>query len=81
MSEWRQFKLSSADFLPKEEDDCYIPEDDPVWGHMGANKIKSVTPEIIVNGDNSGSKKAQIMREQNIQPGTEAWFKLWFSKG
>ena len=22
----------------------------------------------------------QIEREQNIQPGTDAWFKLWFSK-
>jgi len=24
--------------------------------------------------------KAQIMREQNIRPGDEAWFKLWFDK-
>lgn len=28
----------------------------------------------------TGNEKAQLMREHNIQPGTEAWFKLWFSK-
>lgn len=27
----------------------------------------------------TGTEKAKIMREQNIQPGTEEWFKLWFS--
>jgi len=24
--------------------------------------------------------RAQVMREQNIRPGDEAWFKLWFGK-
>ena len=24
--------------------------------------------------------KAQFMRENNIKPGTDAWFKLWFAK-
>ncbi len=24
------------------------------------------------------SNKGQVQREQNIKPGTEAWFKLWF---
>ena len=28
----------------------------------------------------TGTEKAQLMREHNIKPGTEAWFKLWFSK-
>ena len=27
----------------------------------------------------TGTEKAKIMREQNIQPGTDEWFKLWFS--
>ena len=80
MSEWPQRRLTSADFLPKEEDDCFIPEDDPVWSLTGVEKIKSVVPEILVSGNNSGTEKAQIMREQNIKPGTDAWFKLWFSK-
>ena len=28
----------------------------------------------------TGNEKAQLMREHNIQPGTEEWFKLWFSR-
>jgi hypothetical protein len=35
------------------------------------------------NGSNpsiTGNEKAQLMKKQNIQPGTPEWFKLWFSK-
>lgn len=28
----------------------------------------------------TGNEKAQLMREHDIKPGTEEWFKLWFSK-
>jgi hypothetical protein len=28
-----------------------------------------------------GSNKGQIQREQGIRPGTDEWFKLWFSRG
>jgi len=27
----------------------------------------------------SGTEKKKIEREKNIQPGTDEWFKLWFS--
>lgn len=27
-----------------------------------------------------GSEKGRIQREKNIKPGTDDWFKLWFSK-
>jgi hypothetical protein len=80
MSTWPQRRLTSADFLPKEEDDCFLPADDPVWQHTNVEKIKTHEPVIVVNPDNSGSEKARIMREQNIKPGTDDWFKLWFSK-
>lgn len=44
----------------------------PIWqqyhGYSGSNI--SVT----------GTEKSKLMREHNIQPGTEAWFRLWFSK-
>ena len=28
----------------------------------------------------TGTEKAKLQRENNIQPGTDAWFRLWFSK-
>lgn len=37
-------------------------------GHPGSNI--SVT----------GNEKGELMRKHNIRPGTEEWFKLWFSK-
>lgn len=36
-----------------------------------------------VDGSNisiTGHEKAQIMRENGIKPGTQEWFRLWFSK-
>jgi hypothetical protein len=28
----------------------------------------------------TGNEKAMIQKEKNIRPGTDEWFKLWFSK-
>jgi hypothetical protein len=28
----------------------------------------------------TGNEKGQLMKQHNIKPGTDAWFKLWFSK-
>jgi hypothetical protein len=28
----------------------------------------------------TGNEKGKLMKQHNIRPGTEEWFKLWFSK-
>lgn len=28
----------------------------------------------------TGMEKAELMRKHNIKPGTEEWFRLWFSR-
>lgn len=28
----------------------------------------------------TGQEKADLMRKHDIKPGTDAWFRLWFSK-
>jgi hypothetical protein len=28
----------------------------------------------------TGMEKAELMKKHDIQPGTDAWFRLWFSK-
>lgn len=28
----------------------------------------------------TGTEKAEIQREKKIEPGTDEWFRLWFSK-
>ena len=40
----------------------------------------SSTPSSGQNMSLTGSQKSQLMRENNIKPGTQEWFKLWFSK-
>ncbi len=32
------------------------------------------------NMSHTGTEKAEIMRKKKIQPGTDEWFKLWFSR-
>lgn len=39
-------------------------------------EYKIGTPENI---SHTATEKAELMRKHKIKPGTEAWFKLWFS--
>jgi hypothetical protein len=47
-------------------------------------KLAGISNKNTINtGSNiskTGMEKANLMRKHNIQPGTEAWFRLWFSK-
>ena len=83
----KQYKITSADLSPKQDDDCYLAPDDPIhdlmpaamMGGLGsmealANYNSLLTPSIV------GSNKGQIQREQGIKPGTDAWFKHWFGR-
>ena len=45
----------------------------------GITEFKGLQPYGGSNISITGTEQAKIMREQNIQPGTEEWFKLWFS--
>jgi hypothetical protein len=47
-------------------------------------KLAGITPPVETRGDGfgpmTGSEKARIMKEHNIKPGTDAWFRLWFAR-
>lgn len=45
----------------------------------GINEFKGYTPYEGSNISVTGTEKRRIEREKNIQPGTEDWFKLWFT--
>jgi hypothetical protein len=45
----------------------------------GVNEFKGYAPYDGSNISVTGTEKRQIEREKNIQPGTEDWFKLWFT--
>lgn len=79
----KEYRITSANFLaPGETGDpdavmdpadlAALKQEAGITGLLD-NQQNNTTVEFLV-----GSNKAQIQREQNIKPGTEAWFKLWF---
>ena len=46
----------------------------------GINEFKGLTPYGGSNISITGTEKRQLEKKNNIKPGTEEWFKLWFSK-
>jgi hypothetical protein len=45
--------------------------------HLAGVKTLS---EIGSNISLTAAEKSRLMKEHNIKPGTDAWFKLWFSR-
>lgn len=43
------------------------------------NEFRGYEPYEGSNISVTGTEKKQIEREKGIEPGTEEWFKLWFS--
>ena len=54
-----------------------IPEQDTSIDEL---KRLSGVDKIHNAGTLNNVNKAQFMKENNIKPGTEAWFKLWFAR-
>jgi len=46
----------------------------------GINEFKGYTPYTNENISHTGTEKAQIQKDRNIQPGDPDWFELWFSR-
>ncbi len=52
-------------------------------GIIPANSANMQPYEFDSSGSNislTGMEKANIQRDKNIQPGTEEWFRLWFTR-
>lgn len=88
----KQFYITKENIPQSSPDDCYISPDDPIQelkiasllGGLGAEarlaeyRNKTAQANMVNNGNN---EKAKYMKENNIKPGTPAWFELWFGKG
>jgi hypothetical protein len=46
----------------------------------GINEFKGYKPYEGSNISITGNEKGELMKKHNIKPGTDEWFKLWFSK-
>jgi hypothetical protein len=91
----RQYKITSENIAPIEQDgDTYLAPDDPAHeikrlqflGGLGADarlqeyRAHQTTVNKGSNISVTGTEKAQLMKDNNIKPGTPEWFQLWFSR-
>lgn len=83
----RQYRITTADLLPSEENDCYLAPDDPIHelkkvsqlGGLGSDNALAIYNTLNLPKIQS-SDKGQIAREQGIKPGTDEWFSHWFGR-
>ena len=87
----KQFYITKENILQDSPDDCYLAPDDPIQelkisAYMGGLGAQTRLAEYrakteLANKVNTGDvNKAKYMKENNIKPGTPAWFELWFGK-
>lgn len=79
----KEYRITSANFVTPGETgdpDAYMDPADlaALKGEAGITGLLDNQVPADVSNFPAGSNKGQIQREQNIKPGTEAWFKLWF---
>ena len=83
----RQYRITSLDVNPADNNDCYLAPDDPIhqlmpaamMGGLGSEEALAQYRQLQLPNI-QGSNKGQIAREQGIRPGTQEWFKHWFGK-
>jgi hypothetical protein len=65
--------FSTADLNYSSDPDCVMPPDDPIYNNLAAREAERMSLPNI-DSTNCG----EIQRRNNIKPGTEEWFRLWF---
>ena len=91
----KQIKLTSSDFYSTEDliPEAVLDENDPVLdiqrlaGLSDANQgslkeysgYNTVAKTEVSNVSHTANEKIQYQHDNNIQPGTPEWFRLWFS--
>ena len=93
--QFKQIKLTSADFYNKEPDiaEAVLAAEDPLHDML---RLAGLPPATNVLEDEekpsgrmsplgsnisiTGMEKKQLEKEHNIKPGTDEWFRLWFSR-
>lgn len=83
----RQIKITTANFLPQESDDCYLSPDDPIHELKKVSMMGGLgSSEALANYSRKqipvsfGFDKGKEARELMLQPGTDAWFAYWFGR-
>jgi hypothetical protein len=65
--------------IPITEDYYTAGGHDPALGTPNDSNVGNMSP-VGSNISRTASEKRRLEREHNIKPGTDEWFKLWFSR-
>ena len=84
----KQYRFGVEDFVPQGEqghEDAVLDPNDPIHemkrlaGIPSKNMMQEYKGFAGSNISVTGNEKGELMRKHDIRPGTEAWFRLWFS--
>ena len=90
----KQYRITTNNIPQDSDDDCLLNPTDPIHelkivqylaGLGGEARLQEYRAHVqaVNQGSNisgTGMEKSELMRKNNIQPGTSEWFKLWFSR-
>lgn len=82
----RQRVFTRSDFgLAKNEtgmEDAVLDPNDPIFQIARGEEAprRDYSQLVAWQKDNPANNKAQYMKDNNIKPGTPAWFALWFGR-
>jgi len=63
------------------EEDAVLDPNDPIFQiARGEEPNRDYSQLVAWQKDNPQNNKALYMKDNNIKPGTPAWFALWFGK-
>jgi len=65
--------FSTANLNYSSEPDCIMPPDDPIYNNLAAREAERMSLPNI-----DSANRGAIQRRNNIRPGSEEWFQLWF---
>lgn len=81
----KQYRISAADFQQQNPGipDAHLDQQELANLQRLAGIDRSPDKPNFDEGNNiskTANEKVQLMKKYNIQPGTQEWFQLWFSK-
>ena len=82
----KQYKITSQNIPQNDDNDCQLPPDDPIHELIATQIFDGLGSQARLDAyrmsqhKDISNNKGQIQKEQNIKPGTDEWFRLWFGK-
>jgi hypothetical protein len=81
----KQYRITSENILQDSPEDCFLAPEDPIQelkisqylGGLGADARLHEYRAKQTEQKAFSDKRGKYQRENNIKPGTPAWFELW----